>query len=322
MSKVMVLGANGRLGRAAVEAFVRAGWQVLAQLRRAPRRPLPAGVAQVQCDALDVPALAQAAGAGLDLIVHALNPDYARWDTLVPPLTDAAIRLAEATGATLMLPGNVYNYGNQLPERLTDATPFEPTHGKARIRIELEATLAQAAGRGVRSIVVRAGDFLGDEGTWLDLGYGRALAKGRVTHMGPDDVVHSWAYLPDLAQVFVRVAERRAELPAHASLSYAGFAITGAELHRLIESAVGHPLKRAAFPWWLMQLAAPFAGMPRALLEQRYLWQRPHRLDESRLRALIGEVPHSPPEAALLACVAALPGARAGAPATVARPAA
>lgn len=322
MSKVMVLGANGRLGRAAVEAFVRAGWQVVAQMRREPRRPLPAGVAQVLCDALDVPALAEAAGMGLKLIVHALNPNYAQWTKLVPPQTAAVIRLAEVTGATLMLPGNVYNFGNQLPERLTEATPFVPTHGKARVRIELEAALVRAAGRGVRSIVVRAGDYLGDEGTWFDLGYGRALAKGQVTHMGPDDVVHSWAYLPDLAQVFVQVAERRAELPAHASLSYAGFAITGAELHRLIESAVGRPLKRAAFPWWLMQLAAPFAGMPRALLEQRYLWQRPHRLDEGRLRALIGEVPHSPPEAAVLACVAALPGARAGAPATVARPAA
>jgi hypothetical protein len=30
MSKVMVLGANGRLGRAAVQAFAAAGWQVSA----------------------------------------------------------------------------------------------------------------------------------------------------------------------------------------------------------------------------------------------------------------------------------------------------
>ena len=39
---VLVLDANGRLGRAAVLAFAAAGWQVRAQLRRAPRAPPPA----------------------------------------------------------------------------------------------------------------------------------------------------------------------------------------------------------------------------------------------------------------------------------------
>ena len=35
---VLVLGANGRFGAAAVNAFAAAGWRVLAQLRRAPSR--------------------------------------------------------------------------------------------------------------------------------------------------------------------------------------------------------------------------------------------------------------------------------------------
>ena len=57
---VLVLGANGRLGRAAVLAFAAAGWQVRAQLRRAPRAVLPAGVRLVICDALDLPTLTAA----------------------------------------------------------------------------------------------------------------------------------------------------------------------------------------------------------------------------------------------------------------------
>ena len=217
MSTVMVLGANGRFGRAAVHAFAAAGWQVLAQLRRPPRAALPAGVRVVQADALDLGAL-RAAAPRPDLIVHALNPDYTRWDRLLPPLTAAVLDLARHSGATLMLPGNVYNFGNALPARLDEATPFAGTHDKARQRIALEAALADAARGGVRSIVIRAGDFLGDQGSWLDLGFARALAKGRVTHMGPDDVEHAWAYLPDLAEVAVRVAARRADLPPHAVL--------------------------------------------------------------------------------------------------------
>ena len=37
---VLVLGAAGRFGAAAVQAFAQAGWRVLAQQRRAPATPL------------------------------------------------------------------------------------------------------------------------------------------------------------------------------------------------------------------------------------------------------------------------------------------
>jgi len=318
MAKVMVLGANGRLGRAAVVAFAAAGWQVLAQLRRAPRAPLPAGVQTVQADALDLATLA-AAASGVDLIVHALNPDYTRWAMLLPPLTDAVIRLAECTGATLVLPGNVYNFGNRLPARLDEATPFAATHPKAAQRIALEATLADAARqRGVRSIVVRAGDFLGDQGTWLDLAMAKGLARGRFTQLGPADRPHAWAWLPDLARVLVQVAERRAALAPHTVLHFAGHTLTGAELQQAVEAALGRPLRRSTFPWPLIRLAALLPGrpgaMPRALVQTRYLWQRPHRLDDGRLQALLGTVPHTPLAELVRSALAGLPGGTAAAP--------
>jgi nucleoside-diphosphate-sugar epimerase len=320
---VLVLGANGRLGRAAVLAFAAAGWQVRAQLRRAPRAPLPAGVQLVICDALDVPALT-AAGQGAQAIVHALNPDYTRWATLLPPLTAAVVAVARATGAVLMLPGNVYNFGNRLPALLAEDTPFAATHPKAAQRIALEQSLADAAAQhGVRSIVIRAGDFLGDAGTWVDLAMGKGLARGRFTHMGPHDVPHAWAWLPDLAQVFERVAtvalQRPDALPAHAVLHHAGLTLTGAELQQAFEQALGRPLRAARFPWWLLRLATPFSPMLRALFEMRYLWQRPHALDGRRLQALLGgpgAVPQTAPQDVARQCLALLGPARpAGTPA-------
>ncbi|GCL65243.1 NmrA family NAD(P)-binding protein [Pseudaquabacterium pictum] len=304
---VLVLGANGRLGRAAVLAFAAAGWQVRAQLRRAPRAALPAGVQLVQCDALDVPALT-AAGQGAQVIVHALNPDYTRWATLLPPQTAAVLAVARATGATLMLPGNVYNFGHQLPAVLTEDTPFVANHPKAAQRIALEAALAEAAASGVRSIVLRAGDFLGDAGTWIDLAMAKDLARGRFTHMGPADLPHAWAWLPDLAQTFVAVAERRASLPPHAVLHVPGLTLTGAQLQRAFEAALGRPLRARRFPWPLLRLAAPFWPMGRALVEMRHLWQRPHQLDGTRLRALLGgDLPQTPLDSVVRQCLAGLP---------------
>jgi nucleoside-diphosphate-sugar epimerase len=73
-----------------------------------------------------------------------------------------------------------------------------------------------------------------------------------------------------------------------------GLTLTGRELHAALEQATGHPLRIAQMPWWLLKLASPLSPMMRALLEMRYLWDRPHRLDGSKLAQLIGKVPSTP----------------------------
>ncbi len=296
---VLVLGANGRFGRCAVQAFSQGGWQVIAHSRSALVQPLPPNSSHLQCDALDTEALIAAAKGRVEVIVHALNPAYDDWERQVPALTDSVLRLAQATGALLMLPGNVYNFGRELPPALTEDTPQLANTSKAVQRIALEQRMQGTSG--VQSVVIRAGDFIGGDGpgTWLDMVIAKKLDKGEATYLGPLDVEHAWAYLPDLAQVFVKVAERRAMLPAFSIFHYAGLALNGYEFCTALERVTGRTLKIKPMPWWLLRLASPFSGMMRALLEMRYLWDRPHRLEESRLRALIGEVPRTGIDAVL-----------------------
>lgn len=306
---VLVLGANGRLGLAATRAFAAAGWAVTAQTRRAPRTPLPSGVRPLQCDALDLPTLTRAAE-GAAVIVQAVNPAYTDWGRELPAITEATLALAQASGARLMVAGSVYVFGRELPPVLTERTPVVANHAKAAQRIAWEQALADAARtRGVKTVLIRAGDFLGDEGTWLDLAMARSLRRGVFTHPGPGDLAHAWAWLPDLAQVFVKVAERRAALADYTALHYAGLTLTSAQVQAALEAALGRPLRAQAMAWWPLQLAALVAPMPRALLEVRHLWQRPHRLDETRLAALIGEVPHTPLAQVMRNAAASLPGA-------------
>lgn len=290
-SSVLVLGANGRIGRTLVDAFKAAGWAVRAQVRRPPSTPMPVGVETVTCDALDTAALSRAA-AGVDVIVNALNPDYTKWDAQVPPLAASVLAAARASGALLMLPGNVYNFGSELPPVLSESTPEVGNTPKARIRIALEQQMRDAAREGLRSVVIRAGDFFGaGSGSWFDLVMTKDLARGRVVLPGPADVSHAWAYLPDLARVFVAVAEQRARLAPCASLHYAGLNVTGADWVAALERVRGRRLRVRQLPWWLLRLGAPFVPMLGALCEMRYLWRRAHRLDDTRLRALIGEPP-------------------------------
>ena len=296
-STVLILGAAGRIGQVLATAFADAGWQVRAQARKALPDTLVdrPRVQAVRCDATDTAALIQAAH-GASVVVNALNPLYTEWDRLALPLADGALQLARASGAMLMLPGNVYNFGRELPPLLTSTTPERGDTPKARTRIETEARLAAAALEGVDSVVIRAGDFLGGPGTgtWLDMAMAAKLGKGQFVYPGNPGIAHAWAYLPDLAQTFVRVAEKRAALHGHHRLHFKGYTLTGEEFKAATEALIGRPLRTGSLPWGLMRLAAPFMPMWRELLVMRYLWERPHALDDMALRALIGSVPHTP----------------------------
>ena len=308
-STVLILGAAGRVGQVLVKTFADAGWNVRAQARKT----LPAAlvnhpcVQAVRCDATDVAALTRAAQ-GTTAIVNALNPPYTEWERLALPLADAALAVAKASGALLMLPGNVYNFGRELPPLLTPTTPERGDVPKARLRIEMEARMAAAASAGVDSVVIRAGDFFGGPGTgtWFDMGLAPKLAKGKITYPGNPRIAHAWAYLPDLAQTFVRVAEKRTQLSGHHRLHFAGHTLTGEDLKWALEAQTGRTLRLGNLPWAFIKLASPFMPMWRELLTMRYLWERPHALDDSALRALIGSVPHTPLPQALRAALAAL----------------
>lgn len=308
---VLILGARGRFGLSTARAFAQAGWRVLGQTRAHAKVPNDPTIEWLGIDLQDTQSLADAAQ-GASVVVHALNPAYTNqaWQTQVLPMTDAAIAITRKLGATLMVPGNVYNFGANMPAVLREDTPQRAQTVKGRLRIEMEARLQQS---GVRSIVIRAGDFFGGgTGTWFDTAMVKNIRKGMFTYPGAPEVSRAWAYLPDLARTVVAVAQRRAELPAFEVLHFAGHRITGQRwldvLTPLAQSqGWGKPdvaLKMARLPWPIIRIGALFVPTWTALLEMRYLWQTPHALANDKLTALIGPEPFTPlPQAVQTALV-------------------
>jgi nucleoside-diphosphate-sugar epimerase len=303
--QVLVLGANGRFGRAAVEAFAAAGWRVLAHARRAPATPLPAAARALSLPLNELPALA-AAAAGSQVVVHALNPIYTRWAQEALPLARQGMDLALQLGATFMLPGNVYNFGSGMPALLAPDTPQRPDNDKGRLRTQMEAEMQQRAAQGQRSVVLRAGDFYGcGPGAWMDKVVLASLARRKLVYPGPLDVPHAWAYLPDLARAFVAVAGRD-DLPAFSVLHFAGHTLTGAQLLAAIERAAAGlgwvpaaGWRHGRLPWALLRAGGWVMPMWRALAEMEYLWRVPHALDGRALQARVGDLPSTPVDAAL-----------------------
>mgnify|MGYP000058945555 CR=1 FL=1 len=307
MQTVAILGAAGRNGDAVARAFFKAGWHVKGIARGAKVSTLASGVEPVAADAFDRDALIEACS-GADVIVHTLNPAYDDWTNTVMPLAENVLAAAEATGATVMIPGNVYNYGTTIRPDTKETDQVNGDTEKARLRIAMEGLFERAAGeKGVRTIVVRAGDFFGGTRpeSWLDLMILKDLKKDRFTWPGPSwKTVHAFSYLPDLAETFVKVAEKRAEIEPFTVLNFRGYAVTGEEMLAAAERAAGRPLKRAGVPWALLRLVGLFNGVLREVLKMSYLWRVPHSLDNAKLEALIGPEPHRPLETALVEAIA------------------
>jgi uncharacterized protein YbjT (DUF2867 family) len=262
---VLILGANGRFGRHAAEAFWNAGWRVRLFDRAGDSLP--------------------AAAMGCDVIVNGWNPSYDRWAAELPGLTEAVIGAARASGATVVIPGNVYVFGADAAEEFGPRVPHRATNPLGRLRAEMEAEYRAS---GVRTIVLRAGDFLDTEasGNWFDKVIAARIGNGVLNYPGPLDVPHAWAWLPD-------------DLPLFADVPFPGYTLTGGELAEACSRALGRRVVASQMSWWPIQMARPVWPMARHLVEMRYLWAKPHRLEAATLERLLPDFVDTPVETAL-----------------------
>jgi nucleoside-diphosphate-sugar epimerase len=293
--RILVLGAAGQLGLAAAQAFHAAGWRVASLVRGSAGSAIAPGTELIEVDARDSAAVVEAAR-GADVVLHALNAPFTQWAATAMPLAETAIAAARENGATLVFPGNLYVYGTGIPAIVDETTPFNPTSRKGEIRAAIEARLRAAADEeGTRVIILRSGDFFGTgAGSYFDRLLIRDIASGRLTYPGPLDVVHEWAYLPDLAEALRRLVEARAALPPFAQFGFPGHAVTGREMVGAISRACGRGFTVSGMPWTMLRLFGMVVPIFRELSEVAYLWSTPHAIDGTRLAAAIGEIPFTP----------------------------
>ena len=160
-SRILVLGAAGRFGRAggARPSATPAGRSRAWCAGRARARA-PTGTEVIEVDARDHAAVA-AAARGADVVLHALNPPYTRVVAAARlPLAYSAITAAET----------------RRRHAAVSRQPLQLRHGACRrsstrrrrcgrrrardsLRVAIEERMAEAAERGVRTIILRAGDF-------------------------------------------------------------------------------------------------------------------------------------------------------------------
>ena len=295
----LVLGATGGVGGEVARKLVRYGWRVLALNRNPGAAPAIEGIEWVAGDAM-VRADVVGAAQGAALIVHAVNPPgYKDWDKLVLPMIENTIAAASASGARILLPGTLYNYGSGTAGPIRESTPQRPSSRKGAIRVALEQRLKEAAAHGVKVLIVRAGDFFGPRAgnNWFSQGL---VTPGtpvkRIIHPGVDAVGHAWAYLPDLADTMVRLVACEERLDAFACFHFRGhWDGDGRRMIEAIRRVADQPkMKVWRLPWPVLRLLSPFVALFREMAEVRYGWQQEFALDNAKLVDFLGSETHTP----------------------------
>ena len=167
--------------------------------------------------------------------------------------------------------------------------------------------LRDASRDGVRSLVVRANDFIGANApsSW----FGTAMVKpGKplrsITYPGRAEIGHGFAYLPDMAETIARLAEIEDRLADFEIVHFGGHWFDrGADFTDAVGRAAGiDRIKVRRFPWFVIFLAPSGLG-PRAPACGRcaICGAKQLRLDNRKLVSLIGTEPHTPIEAMLRA---------------------
>lgn len=275
---ILILGPTGRFGRNTALAFENAGWAV----RRFNRKT----------DTLETQAR------GVDVIVNGWHPAYSRWEAEVMAMQPQIHRAALANDATVIIPGNVYVFGEHTPAPWSDKTPYRATNPLGKIRIALEQSYRDA---GVRTVVLRAGDYLDTEasGNWFDKIMAPSLRKGVLTFPGKINVARAYAFLPDVGRAAVELSEKRNTLDRFTDVCFPGYTLSAEQMSQSLARARGHGVRIKEMSWLPLRLVWPFMPDMKHIFEMRYIWNTPHSLDGARFKALLPDFKTTSPEEAL-----------------------
>lgn len=235
---------------------------------------------------------ARAALEGVESAIYLVGVPYDRFD-LHPVLMRSTLEGAIQAGVKrMLLIGTVYPYGVPLTRTVDETHPREPNAFNARMRKEQEDILLAAHSHGIETVVLRLPDLYGPgmEKSYLTAQFANAPLGKRSMMIGPVDVRHEWAFIPDCASVAVRVLD---DPRAYGTFwNYGGPAeITRRELSDKIYAACGHGANYFVVNKSMLRLLGVFNAEMRRFAEMNYLMSHPIVLNDDRLRHLLGDLP-------------------------------
>jgi nucleoside-diphosphate-sugar epimerase len=304
----LVLGATGSIGYAVTANLLARRLPVTILVRNWAKAsalfPDAETLTIVEGDAQDADLLNQTA-ANKTHIFHGINYPYNEWfgnmDTVTKKVIDAAAFGVNGK-ATIVFPGNVYNFGNT-HEPIRENSRPNPNTRKGKLRVELEAMLEQAAQAGTCQVLnVRLPDFWGPN--VLNAGvrpiFENALTGKALPWLLNVDVPHQSVYTNDAAEIIVRLMLQPTPSKAYTVWNYGGTTHSSVRSwFEQISALAGNPLKIQVHSRFLLTVLGLFMPVMREVKEMFYLYENTVLLDDRTVRTLFPDFYETPMKQAL-----------------------
>lgn len=295
----VVFGANGSLGSAIVRRLARDGVTVRAVVRDVAGLECapPPGVEVFHGDAVYRHSAIQAAK-GAAVIYRCIPARYSLWADVWLLATENTIAAAQAAGARLVSPGNVYVYGPLGTAPATEEHPLGATGVKGRLRIATQEALFRAHRSGAVPVVIpRFPDVYGPCVT--NRVYGslfRHVVQGKsVRWFGDLDAPRSLLDVEDAAAAAVLLG-RDPEAYGRVWHVAGPPPMTPREFIDLVSRVADTQVRLRRVRPLDVHLRSLVDAETRAFLEFRYLFEQPQVLDGTRFANAYPDFSYTPPE--------------------------
>jgi len=286
----VVLG-TGPLGLAVVRALRKRGETVRA-VNRSGEAPVAEDVAVAQAD-LSESERAREACADATVVYFCVQPSYADWPTLFPPLLENTLDAAADAGARLVVADNCYMYG-PVDRPLTEDLPAKATGPKGRTRAEMGRLALRAHEDGQLEVTIgRAADFYGPHVRVSAVGervFANALRGKPITVLGDPDAAHTYTYIDDFATGLVTLGAHD-EAAGEVWHVPSAETVTTREFIELVCEAAGAKARIRRMPSWMFRVVSTFSRELKELRETMYLFEDPFVVDHSKFADAFGADP-------------------------------
>jgi len=291
--KYAIFGATGSVGKALAAELAKKGaaFRVVGRSEESLRRHFRGYEPLVEyCEAeLSDPSAAARAAADVDTIFYTVGVPYTQF-ALHPKLIRIALEAATSAHVSRFVHvSTVYPYGIPQTDFVSESHPRNPIAFKGKMRKEQE-DLVFAADKpgGMRTTMLRPPDFYGPD---AELSYARsifdaAVRGGTANVIGPVDTVHEFIFVPDLAETLLALSEKP-EAYAQAWNVAGPALITTRQFAGLVFGAVHQKPRIRAAGKFVLRVLGLFNPLMREVVEMHYLWTKPVKLDDTRLRKLL-----------------------------------
>jgi nucleoside-diphosphate-sugar epimerase len=278
----IVIGANGGIGHAIVEALAQKQLPTLA-ISRSPAARKLLNVAYAQADVLQVEILKNLIGDG-SIVYYTANAAYHRWEQDLDPMLEATLRACRGRGIRFVYIDNLYAYGGD-EKILTENLSYRATTRKGRLRARLaDKVMHEHNSRTMSVTIARASDIYGPAVKTATLGdyvVNNLLKSGKTSVPVKVTTPHVFNFVNDLAINIVTLSQSETaygevwHMPASKPISIQDWG-------QLFVTEIGKPGGIVAMPGFVKKLLGMFIPPLREYEEMQYEYEQVYELNADK----------------------------------------